>query len=267
MAFDLSSITSGRSTRKPRTVIYGDSGLGKTTFGAGAPNPIFIQTEDGEGKLEFPRFPLSKSFDEVMGAIATLYTEDHPYQTVVIDTIDWLEPLIWEATCADAGKKSIEDFGFGKGYIEALNLWRQFFDGVTALRNDRDMYVVLLAHSQIVRIEDPMVAAYDSHTLKLHKRAMALVEEFSDVIGFACLKTMTLEEKKASFSDKDAKRTRAKTTGERQLHVSPSPAFTAKNRFDLPPVMSLDWPTYQFYLDTPAPEQAAAGVPLPSTPA
>ena len=42
MAFDLASITCARSTRSPRTVIYGDSGLGKTTFAAGAPNPIFV---------------------------------------------------------------------------------------------------------------------------------------------------------------------------------------------------------------------------------
>lgn len=244
MSFDLASISAGRSTRKPRTVIYGDSGLGKTTFGAGAPNPIFIQTEDGLGQLEVPHFPLAKDFDSVMAAIATLYTEEHGFNSVVVDSLDWLEPLIWQAACAQHGKSSIEDFGFGKGYVEALSFWRQFMDGITALRNDRDMYVVLIAHSQIVHIEDPLTAAYDSHSLKLHKRAASLVEEFSDVIGFAALKTMTIDEKKQSFSDKDAKRTRAKTTGERQLHVSPSPAFAAKNRYNLPPVMPLDWSAY-----------------------
>jgi hypothetical protein len=252
MSFDIASISAGRSTRKPRTVVYGDSGLGKTTFGAGAPAPIFIQTEDGLGMLEVPHFPLAKNFDDVMGAIATLYTEPHDFQSLIVDSLDWLEPLIWSAACAAAGKTSIEDFGFGKGYVEALGYWRQFMDGITALRNDRDMFIILLAHSQIVHIEDPLTAAYDSHSLKLHKRAAALVEEFSDVIGFAALKTMTIDEKKQSFSDKDAKRTRAKTTGERQLHVSPSPAFAAKNRYNLPPVMPLEWASFAAAFAAPA---------------
>jgi hypothetical protein len=117
------------------------------------------------------------------------------------------------------------------------------------------MYVVLIAHSQIVHVEDPLAPAYDSHSLKLHKRAAALVEEFSDVIGFAALRTLQIDEKKQSFTDKDAKRSRMKTTGERLLHVEPSPAFVAKNRYKLPPVMSLKWAEYQASLD-PVPTAA-----------
>lgn len=249
MAFDLASISSASMARSPRTVIYGESGLGKTTFATGAPNPVFILSEDGLGRITVPHFPQISNFMDVMEAITTLYTQEHDYQSLVVDSIDWLEPLIWDITCQNGGKASIEDFGFGKGYIEALKYWRQFFDGVTALRNDRDMNIILIGHSHVVHIEDPLVQAYDSHGLKLHKRAAALVEEFADVIGFACLKTMTIEEKKASFTDKDAKRTRAKTTGERQLHVQPSPAFTAKNRYDLPSPIPLEWAAYAAYLN------------------
>ena len=245
MAFDLSSIKAGRSTKKPRTTIYGDSGLGKTTFSCSAPSPIVIMTEDGLGQIDVPHFPLAKTFDDVLSAIGTLYTEQHDFQSVVIDSLDWLEPMVWAETCLAHGKDSIESFGYGKGYIEAGAYWRQFLDGITALRDDRDMWVILIAHSQIIHYEDPLTAAYDSHSLKLHKRAAALVEEFSDVIGFAALKTLTIDEKKDSFTDKDAKRTRAKTTGERLLHLAPSPAFTAKNRYSLPPVMPLDWQAYQ----------------------
>jgi len=257
MAFDLASISSASMARSPRTVIYGESGLGKTTFAAGAPNPIFLLSEDGLGRITVPHFPKVATFGDVMEAITTLYTEAHPYQTLVVDSIDWLEPLIWDQTCADGGKSSIEDFGFGRGHVEALRYWRQFFDGVTALRNDRDMLIILIGHSHVVRIEDPLTAAYDSHSLKLNKKAAALVEEFADVIGFAALKTLTVDEKKASFSDKDAKRTRAKTTGERQLHVQPSPAYTAKNRYDLPSPLPLEWAAYAAYLGLPEPEPAA----------
>lgn len=251
MSFDLSSIKAGRSTRKPRTTIYGESGLGKTTFACGAPSPIVLMTEDGLGQIEVPHFPLAKSFDDVMSAIGTLYTEDHGFQSLVVDSLDWLEPLVWKATCADHGKNSIEEFGYGRGYVEASNYWRQFMDGITALRDEKDMWVILIAHSQIVHVEDPLMPAFDSHSLKLHKKAAALVEEFSDVIGFCSLKMLTIDEKKESFTDKDAKRTRAKTTGERQLHVAPSPAFVAKNRYALPPVLPLDWASYQQSIEQP----------------
>ncbi len=251
MAFDLSDIAVGNRAHKPRLVIYGESGLGKTTFGASAPNAIFICTEDGLGRLNVPSFPVAKTFEDVMAAITNLYTQDHDYQTLVVDSIDWLEPMVWQATCAAAGKESIESFGYGRGYVEALTYWRQFFDGITALRNDRGMNVILIGHSQIIHIEDPLIAAYDSHSLKLHKKAAALVEEWADVIGFVALKTLTVDEKKASFTDKDAKRTRAKTTGERQLHVQPSPAFTAKNRYDLPSPLPLGWAAYCAALDMP----------------
>lgn len=250
--FDLASISSDPSTAKPRTVIYGGSGLGKTTFGIHAPNPVFVVLEDGLARLSVPHFPQAKTFDDVMTALATLYTSDHPHETLVVDSLDWLEPLIWQAACILHGKASIEDFGFGKGYVEALSFWRQFLDGVTALRNDRNMHIVLLAHSQIVRIEDPLSPAYDSHTLKLHKRAAALVEEFADIIGFACLKTMTKADAAPTFADKNNKRTVAITTGERQLHLSPSPAFTAKNRYNLPAILPLEWAAFQACLDAPA---------------
>ena len=41
----LENIQSGRESRPPRLMVYGSEGVGKSTFGASAPNPIFIQTE------------------------------------------------------------------------------------------------------------------------------------------------------------------------------------------------------------------------------
>lgn len=251
MAFNLDSIVANAATRKPITTIYGEAGLGKTTFGASAPNPIILMTEDGLGQINVPHFPIAQSFDDVMSAIGTLYSEEHGFNSLIIDSLDWLEPLVWKAVCAEHGKESIEAFGYGRGYVEAQSYWRAFMDGIRALRNDKNMWIVMTAHSQIVHVEDPLMAAFDSHTLKLHKKAAALVEEFSDVIGFAALKTLTIDEKKDSFTDKDAKRTRAKTTGERLLHVAPSPAFTAKNRFSLPATLPLEWSAFQAAIEQP----------------
>lgn len=246
MAFDLSAIQKGRSTKIPRTTIFGPAGCGKTTFGASAPSPIFIQTEDGLGNIDVPHFPLAKTFDDVLSAISTLYTEEHEFKTVVIDSLDWLEPLVWQEVCATNKVESIERLPYGRGYTEALSVWRTFLDGVTALR-DKGMWVVMIAHNQVVKVEDPVTASYDSHTLKLHKKAAALVEEYSDIVGFASLKTLTVSED----SGFNQTRTRAKTTGERVLNVAPNPAYTAKNRYSLPPTLPLDWPAFQQSIEQP----------------
>jgi hypothetical protein len=65
----LQKIQSGRSTAPPRLMIYGTEGIGKSTLAARAPQPIFIQTEDGLGEIDCHKFPLATTFDEVVAAL------------------------------------------------------------------------------------------------------------------------------------------------------------------------------------------------------
>lgn len=247
MAINLSSLTKN-SPKAPRIIIHGDPGVGKTTFAVCAPSPVIIQTEDGLGNLDATAFPLATSFQDVLDALSSLYTEDHQFKTLVVDSLDWLEPLIWKHTCDFWTDKkgdpkrlaSIEDAGYGKGYVEALGYWRMFFDGITALRDAKGMMIVMTAHSQVVRVEDPTMPTYDTHDLKLHKRAAALAEEFADVILFAAVQTNTVTED-TGFNNK---RTRATTTGNRIMHTVGQPAFLAKNRYSLPSPLPLAWDAF-----------------------
>ncbi|USE34113.1 AAA family ATPase [Endozoicomonas sp. SCSIO W0465] len=119
MAISLESISRSSGIKAPRIVVYGPAGVGKTTLGCGAPNPIFIQTEDGLGKLEVDAFPMMTSFQDVLDALSALYTSEHQYQTVIIDSLDHLEPLVWQHLCdhyiGPKGERyqSVEDFGYG----------------------------------------------------------------------------------------------------------------------------------------------------------
>ena len=236
MALSLASLQ--KNTPRNTTVcVYGSAGIGKTTVGACSPSPVFIKTEDGLGNLDVTSFPLATSFDDVMGALQSLYTEQHEFKTLVVDSLDWLEPLIWAKVCATHNQPSIESFGYGKGYVESLAIWRTFFEGITALRDHKKMDIILIAHSQVTRIEDPTMPAYDSMGLKLHKRAAALVEEFSDIVLYATVQTGTITEDKG-FNNK---RTRATSTGERIMHTTGQPAFLAKNRYSLPSPLPLSW--------------------------
>jgi hypothetical protein len=226
--------------RPPRVIIHAEPGIGKTTFCASAPAPVFIQTEDGLGNLSVDAFPLASSFDDVMGAIGVLYTDDHSFQTLVVDSLDWLEPLVWAKVCQAHKVDNVEAIPYGKAYVEALVHWRQFFDGVTALRDQRGMVVLMTAHSQITRVEDPSLPTYDTRSLKLHKRASALAEEFADVILYAAVQTNTVTED-AGFNNK---RVRATTSGARVMHTVGQPAFLAKNRYSLPSPLPLAWDAF-----------------------
>lgn len=233
------------SPKKPRITIYGPSGIGKTTFGASAPDPIFIITEDGLGDIEVPALPtddegkprVAASYDEVMEALYSLLKEDHDFKTVVIDSLDWTENLVWEKTCARLHVSSIEEPGYGRGYVEASTEWKDLLDILTRLRDEKGMIVIMIAHSAVVKIEDPIHPAYDQNGLKLHKRAAAKVEEYSDILGFCALKTLVKTEKEGF----NQTRNRAIDTGERVMYLAPSAGFKAKNRYRLPPSIPLDY--------------------------
>lgn len=236
MAISLSSIARNK-VKAPRILVHGLPGVGKTTVATDAENPIVIQTEDGLGAIDVPAFPLAKSFADVMEALTALYSEDHEYQSLVVDSLDWLEPLVWRAVCEEHNWKSIEDAGYGKGYVEALTLWRKFFQAITALRDDKGMTIIMIAHSENKRIEDPTMPAYDRVDIKMHKRAAALAEEYCDCIFLARMQTHTVTEDKGF----NAKRTRATTSGAREILTVGAPAYLAKNRYGLPPVLPLTW--------------------------
>lgn len=236
----LSRVTAGAPMKPPRMVVYGIHGIGKTTFGCGAPAPIVLRTEDGLADLPVPTLPMIKSFSEMMQALAALYVEEHPYQTLVVDSLDWFEPLVWQQVALDGGKSHIEEFGYGKGYTYAVEKWAAFLEGLRALQADRHMAVILLAHAEIKRFDAPDSEPYDRYQIKLHKRAADLVLEWAEVVGFAHYE-VNVTTTDVGFNKKVS---RGVGTGRRLLGVEERPAYTAKNRYRLPPVLDLTWDAF-----------------------
>jgi hypothetical protein len=237
MAISLASLSRATALKPPRILIHGVHGVGKTTFAADAPEPVFILTEDGLGTLDVPHFPLARTFDEVMQALAALYAEEHRFRTLVMDSADWLEPLVWARVCKDQGWKSIEDAGYGKGYVNALDLWREYLEGLNALRDDKGMAIVQIAHTDIKRFDSPESEPYDRYVIKLHSKASAVLQEHSDIVLFANYRVSTVK----SDVGFNKKVTRALGSGERLLHTTERPAFLAKNRYALPETLPMSW--------------------------
>jgi len=237
MAFDLKSISRNDTVLSPRIMIYGVEGIGKSTFAAGAPDPIFILTEDGLGSLDVEHFPIAHSLDNVMDAIGTLYAEEHPYKTVVLDSLDWLEAIIHREM---EEKHDAKDLAYGKGAMIAAQKWREVLDGLNALRNDKKMIVILLAHNTIKRFDSPEVEPFDRYQPKLQERSSAVVREWADAVMFANYKTIVKKDD-VGFNKTVA---RGISSGERMLFTTERPAYMAKNRYNLPDSIPLSWDAF-----------------------
>jgi hypothetical protein len=184
-----------------------------------------------------PHFPLATSYTDVSEALEALRTEDHDFRTVVIDSVDWLEPLIWAETCKRNGWPNIEFPGFGKGFGAAVDIWREYADKLNALRDEKGMAVLQIAHTDIRRFDSPEHEPYDRYIIKLQARAAALLQEHSDIVLFANYQ-ISITKADVGFSKKVA---RALGTGKRVMHTEERPAFLAKNRYELPETLPLDW--------------------------
>jgi len=242
----LSQIQQGRETLPPRFLLYGQEGIGKSSFGASAPQPIFIQIEDGLAEIDCHKFPRAFRLAEVTASLDALATEDHPYQTVVVDSADWFERLVFDRLCEEHSVASIEQVlgGYGKGYSAALPYWREFLDRLDRLRHERGMAIILIAHSKVERVEDPEGPAFDRFTPRLHKHACALLSEWCDAVLFATQKKRVATEDSGFNRKRGIAHALGKDGGERIIRTVGGPACVAKNRYGLPPELELSWSVF-----------------------
>ena len=220
----LDSITTGRQPQPPRIMIYGSEGVGKSTFAASAPKPVFVQTEDGLSEIDTAKFPLCATYADVVEQLKAVRDGEH---------------LIWDRVCQDYGVKSIEkaDGGYGKGYTHALTYWREIVKLLNEIRAKRQMAVILVAHAKVERFEDPEHPAYDRYQPRLHKAANSLICEWADAVLFAT-RRMRVDSTTGKAAPVGA------DGGERVIRTNGSPAFNAKNRYSLPTEMALSWTAF-----------------------
>lgn len=218
-----------RKSKPPRILIHADHGLGKSSLAAAAPRPLFIQTEDGLESIDAEAFPLCPDFETMMLQLSQVYEEEHEYKTLVIDSLDWTETLIFKHVCMEGDKTSISDFGYGSGYQAALEQFGRVVKALTAIREERNMAVILTAHSQIKTYQNPMGADYDRHQIKLREKNAELFLEWVDLAGFLHFQTFT-NKVEGGFTEE-----RHKAVGgtQRVLSCAPSAAYVSKNRYGI----------------------------------
>lgn len=239
----LSKVVSGRQSDPFLVLVYGVEGIGKSTFAAYAPNPIFLTSERGTSYLNVSRlFP--ESFEQMKSYLEALLNEDHGYLTLVVDSLDWLEPIIHKKVLKDKGKgkTSIDDIGYAKGYVWALDYWRQILNLLNRLRFEKKMNVILIGHSIVKTFHDPNLPdGYERYQLKLHDKAAGLVKEFVDFILFATYETEIIFD--------EGKKNRGRGEGKRLLYTQHRPSFDAKSRLAIPFTINLSWKSFKGHCD------------------
>ncbi|MCI6749246.1 MAG: ATP-binding protein [Megasphaera elsdenii] len=229
-------IISGKIIKPQKVVIYGPEGIGKSTFAAQFPKPLFIDTEGSTSHLEVDRLPRPTSWQMLKQYIKDLKSDTMGYHTLVIDTADWAERLCEEAICQSNGKVGIEDFGYGKGYTYVKEEFGRLLDSLSDLI-DAGMNVVLTAHSIIRKFELPEeTGAYDRYELKLGQKAgnqcAALAKEWADMVLFVNYKEIVI-------TTKDNKK--KVSGGKRVMYTAHNPCWDAKNRHGLAEELPFDY--------------------------
>ena len=252
------AITTGIQNTPVKTVLYGPEGIGKSSFAAQFPQPVFIDTEGGTKRLNVARLPAPTSWAMLLDEVEEVRKGNVTCRTLVIDTADWAERLCTEAVCAKAKVKGIEDFGYGKGYTYLKEEFSRLLDSLEEVLNT-GRHVVVLAHAAITKFEQPdAVGNYDRWTMKTSKQVAPLLREWCDMLLFANYKTIV----EKSGSGQNAKN---KASGARRvLYTAHHACWDAKNRFGLPEEVPFEYASIAACIEAGSAPAAPAATPVPA---
>lgn len=213
----------------PIIVIYGVDGIGKTTLATEAEKAVYLHTrgENLPSGLKTPKVRMN-DYRDIKEYLEDLLYDDHDFHWVILDALDGMEPLVWEEVCYEHNKKSMEEFGFGKGYLFADEFWGEILDLIVKLKEE-GIGVIILAHPSIELFQSPITEPYNRYTIKIHKRANALIREAADIVAFMNHRVNVKEVevtrgKKVSHAE-------GKT---RMIYLTGEAAWDAKNRYSMP---------------------------------
>lgn len=247
-------VISGKLEKPKKVVLYGPEGIGKSSLASQFPAPIFIDTEGSTTELNVNRLPSPTSWTMINQQVDWVKQQSGRFKTLIIDTIDWAEMMCVEQVCANHGKKGVEDFGYGNGYIYSKEEFGRFLNKLSEV-TEAGLHVVLLAHSQIRKFEQPdEMGSYDRYELKLGKKTSShtapLVKEWADMVLFLNYKTYSVA------ADDKGKKHKAQG-GTRMMFTTHHPAWDAKNRQGLPDELPLDYSYIAHIFTSNVPSQPA----------
>ena len=255
-------ITRGKIPGAYKIGLYGVEGIGKTTFAAQFPDPLFIDTEGGTAHMDVKRLPKPDAWIELLSEVDWVYNHPDCCKTLVIDTADWAERLCNEAVCAMNKVESIETFNYGKGYVFAQEEFGRLLDKLELVRK-QGIHILIVAHAMMRKFEQPEeLGAYDRWELKLSKKIAPMVREWVDALLFVNYKVLVV-----NVDNKGAAKGKNKVQGgKRVMYTAHHSCWDAKNRFGLPEEAEFSYEVIRGVIEGESAHGAGAPTPHPSQP-
>ena len=226
-------ITKGKIRTAIKVVVYGQEGVGKSTFASKFPDPVFIDTEGSTKQLDVARFDPPSSWEMLLSQVDYVRQNPDICRTLVVDTADWAEKLCIRKVCDKARKDGIEDFGWGKGYTYVQEEFGKLLNSLEEVIQ-AGVNVVVTAHAQMRKVEQPdEMGSYDRWELKLTKQCSPMLKEWADLLLFANYKTIVV--------NTEGKKYKGQGGQQRIMYTTHTAAWDAKNRFSLPDVLPFDY--------------------------
>jgi hypothetical protein len=179
---DRFAVSSGRVVGAERVMLYGPGGIGKTNLAALAPNPVFLDIEDGSKHLEVSRITGLTNWTDLRSCLQSNALDG--FQTIVLDSVTRAEEWAIAHTLATVPHEKgnpivrLEDYGFGKGFQHVYDVFGlilpDFDRHIRAGRN-----VVLIAHDVTADVPNPSgedFLRYEPH-LQAPKSGKASIRE------------------------------------------------------------------------------------------
>lgn len=237
------NITTGVEKTPIKTVIYGAEGVGKSSLAAKFPNALFLDTEGGTSRLDVRRIKIT-SWEELLATVKEIIANPEVCKSLVIDTADWAESFCIDYICTKYSQVSIESFGYGKGYTYLQEEFGEFLKLLNKL-TEVGINPVIIAHGKPRKFELPdEQGAFDRYETKLTRQVAPLIKEWCDMLLFCNYKTFVVT------TENNAKKAQG---GKRVMYTTHNPCWDAKNRFNLPDELDLDFAAIaHLFNDVPA---------------
>lgn len=217
----------------PMLLIYGRNGIGKSYFASQFKNPVFLDLDKNIYELSVDS---NRSFGtdletitDVLDFLNRLISEEHAYETIVIDSLSSLERLIERHILKTKNAKSLADFQYGQGYQMMMPLWEQFLSKIMNLRTQRKFTVLMLGHYKEKRDPNLLGDGYQQYQIDLYEKATKLLVNSCSAVLFADYKVDVIHHKER-FGQEVAK----VRSSERRLFTDEGVRFMAKNTYGMP---------------------------------
>ena len=242
-------IVTGKKSQAVKGIIYGVEGIGKTTMAARWPKPLFLDVENGSWQLDVARV-VPGTYAEFKDCIRQIAEDPQGFQTLVIDSADWLETMMIKHICMEAGINSIEKYekGYGKGWTKLAEDWATLLDHLDRIRLKKRLNILFISHARIKRYEPADDSGHDRYTLTMAEKSADVLKKWSDLTLFVKYDTFTVEE--------DGK-VKVKGGDKRVMYSKFHPCWDAKNRYGLPDKMPFEFEQIAgIFQRNPEPEEA-----------